>query len=232
MQARDVMTERVITVGPDTPVREIAAVLLKRRISAVPVVDQDGAVAGIVSEGDLIRRDELGTEARGRSWWLRLFDDTTELAERYAKSHGAKARDVMTRDVVSVDEAASLGDIAELLETRHIKRVPVMRGGRLAGIVSRADIVRALAASPSPALEPASADDQEIRARIVEKLRSEPWGDCWNTSVFVSGGVVEFWGTVGSEAERQASRIAAEGIPGVIEVRDRRGFQPHAVPGM
>lgn len=232
MQARDVMTERVITVGPDTPVREIAEVLLERRISAVPVVDQDGAITGIVSEDDLIHRDELGTESRGRSWWLRLFDDTTELAERYAKSHGTKARDVMTCDVVSVDETASLGDIAELLETRHIKRVPVMRDGRLAGVVSRADIVRALAASPDPALEPASADDHEIRSRIVERLRAEPWGNSWNTSVFVSGGVVELWGTVASEAERKASRIAAEGIPGVTDVRDRRGHQPHAVAGM
>ncbi len=232
MQARDVMTEHVITVGPDTPVREIAELLLERRISAVPVVDGDGAIAGIVSEGDLIHRDELGTEARGRSWWLRLFDDTTELAERYAKSHGTKARDVMTRDVVSVDETASLGDIAELLETRHIKRVPVMRDGRLAGVVSRADLVRALAASPAPALEPASTDDREIRARIVEKLRSEPWANCWNTSVFVSAGVVELWGTVESEAMRNASRIVAEGVPGVTEVRDRRGFQPHPVSAM
>jgi CBS domain-containing protein len=232
MQARDIMTEHVITVGPDTSVREIATLLLDKHISAVPVVDEAGALAGIVSEGDLIHRSEIGTEERGRSWWLRLFDDTSELAERYAKSHGAKARDVMTRDVVSVAETASVAEIAELLETKHIKRVPVTRDGALAGIVSRANIVRALAASPETAIEPASPDDAAIRRKIVDLLRAEPWGNCWNTSVFVTDGVVEFWGIVESEAERTASRIAAEGIAGVTEVRDRRGLHPHAPTGI
>ena len=232
MQARDIMTEHVITVGPDTPVREIATLLLEQHISAVPVVEESGAIAGVVSEGDLIHRSELGTEARGRSWWLRLFQDSSELAESYSKSHGAKARDVMTSDVISVDETASLADIAELLETRHIKRVPVTRDGNLVGIVSRANIVRALAASPPARPEPKSADDQEIRRRILDSLRSEPWSKNWNTSVFVSNGVVEFWGIVESEAERNASRIAAEDIPGVTEVRDRRGFQRHPMPGI
>ncbi len=227
MQARDIMTEHVITVGPDTSVREIATLLLDRHISAVPVVDETGALAGIVSEGDLIHRGEIGTEARGRSWWLRLFDDSTELAERYSKAHGAKARDVMTRDVVSVDESTSLADIAELLETRHIKRVPVARDGKPVGIVSRANFVGALAASPETAIEPASANDEAIRRQIIDLLQSEPWSNRWNTSVFVSEGVVEFWGTVESEAEREASRIAAEGIAGVSEVRDRRGLQPN-----
>ena len=232
MQARDIMTEQVITVGPDTPVREIATLLLERHISAVPVVDEAGALSGIVSEGDLIHRREIGTEQRGRSWWLRLFEDTTELAERYSKSHGAKARDVMTRDVVSVAETATVAEIAELLETKHIKRVPVTRDGALAGIVSRANIVRALAASRETPIEPASPDDQAIRRKIIDLLQSEPWGNCWNTSVFVSDGVVEFWGIVQSEAEREASRIAAESIAGVSSVRDRRGLQPHAPTGI
>ncbi len=232
MQARDVMTEHVITVGPDAAVREIATLLLERHISAVPVVEEGGVLIGIVGEGDLIHRSELGTEARGRSWWLRLFEDSTDLAERYSKSHGAKARDVMTRDVVSVSETASLSEIAELLETKHIKRVPVTRDGKLAGIVSRANIVRALAANPAPALEPASADDQEIRRQIIDLLKTEPWGNCWNTTVFVSDGVVEFWGMVESEAEREASRIAAEGIAGVSGVRDRRGLQRYPATGI
>jgi CBS domain-containing protein len=231
MQARDVMTEGVITVGPDTTVREIATLLLERHISAVPVIDDTDAVIGVVSEGDLIHRREIGTEARGRAWWLRLFEDSADLAASYRKSHGAKARDVMTRDVISVEESAPLADIAELLETRHIKRVPVMRDGKLTGIVSRANIVRALAASPEPPLRPASADDQVIRRRIIELLRDEPWGNMWNTSVFVSGGVVEFWGIVASEEEREASRIAAESVPGVAEVHDRRGLRPHNVTG-
>ena len=152
MQAKDVMTEGVITVGPDTPIREIASVLLERHISAVPVIDDTGSVIGVVSEGDLIHRPEIGTEARGRAWWLRLFEDNADLAASYSKSHGAKARDVMTRDVISVEESTPLADIAELLETRHIKRVPVTRDGKLAGIVSRANIVRALAASPEAPL--------------------------------------------------------------------------------
>jgi CBS domain-containing protein len=232
MQARDVMTEHLITVGPDTPVREIAKLLLDRHISAVPVVEEGGVLVGIVSEGDLIHRSELGTEVRGRSWWLRLFEDNIDLAERYSKSHGAKARDVMTRDVVSVDETASLSEIAGLLETRHIKRVPVTRDGKLAGVVSRANIVRALAASPAPALEQASPDDKVIRRQIMDLLQTEPWGNCWNMSVFVNDGVVEFWGIVQSEAEREASRIAAEGIAGVTEVRDRRGLQRYPATGI
>jgi len=232
MQARDIMTEHVITVGLDTSVREIATLLLDQHISAVPVVEADGALAGVVSEGDLIHRSELGTELPGRSWWLRIFEDTSKLAERYSKSHGAKARDVMTRDVISVDETAKLNEIAELLETRHIKRVPVTRDGRLAGIVSRANIVRALAASPQVQPEPASDDDQNIRREILELLRAEPWSKNWNTSVFVNNGVVEFWGVVDSEAERNASRVAAEEIHGVVEVRDHRGTQRHSMSGI
>jgi CBS domain-containing protein len=232
MLARDIMTEHVITVAPDTPVREIATILLEQHISAVPVVEKDGTIAGVVSEGDLIHRSELGTELRGRSWWLRLFEDTSELAERYSKAHGAKASDVMTRNVISVDESASLADIAELLETKHIKRVPVTRDGKLVGIVSRANIVRALAASPPARPEPTKSSDQEIRSQILEMLRTAPWSKNWNTSVFVKDGVVEFWGVVDSDAERNASRIAAEEIPGVVEVRDRRGAQRHPMPGI
>lgn len=232
MQAKDIMTEEVVTVGPEASVREIATLLLERHISAVPVVDENNAVLGIVSEGDLIHRSEIGTEARGRAWWLRLFDDSAELAERYSKSHGAIARDVMTRDVISVDETATLSEIAELLETKRIKRVPVTRGGELAGIVSRANIVRALAASPESPLKAASASDEAIRRQIIDLLQSAPWGNVWNTSVFVNDGVVEFWGVVESEAEREASRIAAEGIAGVNEVSDRRGLQTHPVAGI
>lgn len=223
MLARDIMTEEVVTVRPHEPVRDIANLLLERHISAAPVVDNQGDIIGIVSEGDLIRRSEIGTEAPGRAWWLRLFDDTAELAERYSKAHGATARDVMTRDVVTVDETASLSEIAELLETRHIKRVPVTRNGRLAGIVSRANLLRALAASPQASPEAVSADDQAIRREIVDRLQKAPWGRAWNTSVFVKDGVVEFWGTVDSDAERDASRIAATEVSGVKHVHDKRG---------
>ena len=232
MQAKDIMTIRVVTVGPDATVREIAAELLDKRISAVPVVDDKGAVLGIVSEGDLLRRQEIGTDVRHRSWWLSLFEDAAEMAAEYAKTHGVKARDVMTKDVVTVSDTASLGEVAEILMTRHIKRVPVMRDGKLAGIVSRANLLQALAAQPDKGLQPVSASDEEIRAKVVAALEAEPWGNTWNTNVLVAKGVVEFWGTVDSDAEREASRIVAENIAGVVEVKDRRGAQRSPASGL
>src|SRR5574338_371038 len=148
MQAKDVMTTRLATVAPDATVREIANLLLERRISAVPVVDSDGRLKGIVSEGDLIRRPELGT-LRHRSWWLSLLSNAEEDAISYVKTHGGHARDVMTPEVITVDETAPLEQIADTLEKHGIKRVPVLGKGKLVGIVSRADLLRGLVARQS-----------------------------------------------------------------------------------
>ncbi len=231
MQAKDVMTTRVVTVGSGTTVREIAGVLHEKGISAVPVVDDDGALLGIVSEGDLIRRQEIGTEKRRGSWWLRMLSNTESLAVDYAKSHGMHAKDVMTRDVITVSESALLVDVAEILESKRVKRVPVLRDGALVGIVSRANLVQALASRPERAPEQASGDDETIRSKVIGILDSEPWGGTW-TTVIVSNGIVDLYGTVVTEAERTASRVAAENVPGVAAVNDRRRAERYASSGI
>jgi CBS domain-containing protein len=167
MQAKDIMTTTAVTVRPDASIPEIAHLLLERRISAVPVVDSAGRLLGIVSEGDLMRRPETGTE-RHPSWWLSLVASPDERAMAYVKAHGGHARDAMTRDVISVSEEASLADVVELLEKHHIKRVPVLRDGRLCGIVSRADLLHGLVArKAAPA---AAASDRAIKVAVEKAL--------------------------------------------------------------
>ncbi|MDP2623233.1 MAG: CBS domain-containing protein [Actinomycetota bacterium] len=218
MLAKDIMTTNVVTVTPDARVREIAQLLLKRHVSAVPVVDAENRVVGIVSEGDLMRRPETGTE-RHRSWWLTLVAGSEDLARDYAKAHGVRAADVMSGNVVTVTEDTPVGTIARLLEERHIKRVPVLRNDKLVGIVSRADLLRGLASRPAqPGVSP-STDDRAIRERLLQTLRTEPWAPTYLT-VIVTDGMVHFWGVVSSEEERDALRVAANTVPGVRGVED------------
>jgi len=228
MQAKDIMTPQVITVGPDTTVREIAALLAEKGISAVPVVDH-GEVVGIVSEGDLIHRQELGTdEYRRRSSWLRIVEDRDAAAAFEAKAHGMCAREVMTRNLITVSESASLSEIADTLEGNNVKRLLVMRQRKLVGIVSRSNIVRALAARPVGANAPVSSDDDEVRNKVMEVLKNMPGTSPWLTTVIVSNGVVDLYGTVEEEGKREPSRIAIEKIQHVIEVRDHRSvLQPY-----
>ncbi len=147
MEAQDIMTRDVVTVGPDATVQEIAQLLVDRHVSAAPVVDAAGALLGIVSEGDLVRRLEIAGE-RQPSWWLAMISDPGERAKDYVKTHAQKASEIMTKNVATVNEATSVADIAHLLEERRIKRVPVLADGKLVGIVARADLLRALAVRP------------------------------------------------------------------------------------
>lgn len=225
MHARDIMTRDVVTVSPQATVREIAELLLGRRISAVPVVETDGRLCGVVSEGDLMRRPESGTEAR-HSWWLDLFASADESADAYVKAHGRTAGDVMTRDVVTVAPDATLGDVAGLLERRHIKRVPVVDGTRLVGIVSRADLLRALASAPTVHPAPVPAGDAEVRERVLAALRADGLpGTAWINPI-VSDGVVHLWGLADSERQRDAVRVAAETAEGVRSVLSHVGIRP------
>jgi CBS domain-containing protein len=216
MRARDVMTTDILTVGPDMDVRTIAQSLIERGISAVPVVDQAGQVVGIVSEGDLMRRAEAGTERRS-SWWLELLAGPEEKAHDYARSHGLTAKDVMTRAVVTVSEDAPLGQIATLLEEHRIKRVPVVRDGAIVGIVSRANLLHGLVAKE--AAPAAAADDAAIREHVIGGVKeagiAEPY-----LNVVVAGGIVHIWGLIGSEAQKDAIRVAAETAPGVKAVQN------------
>lgn len=217
MNARDIMTTRVITVTADAPVADIARLLVDNRISAVPVVDADQRVLGIVSEGDLMRRPENQTE-RHSSWWLALWELPEARAADYIHSHARTAGEVMTRDVVTVSEDAPLGEIAQLLEERRIKRVPVVRDGRLVGIVSRANLLHGLATAARPAA-PASTENRVLRERVVAALRADLGVLDTLINVIVRDGVVELWGQTDSETERRAIMVAAGRVSGVREVR-------------
>jgi CBS domain-containing protein len=216
------MTTKVVTVRPDTRVEEIAALLLERRISGVPVVDADGHLVGIVTEGDLMRRPEMGTE-RHRGWWLRMLGDDREQAAEYARAHGSRAEQVMTRHVVTVTEDTPLGEIARLLEEHRIKRVPVVRDGTLVGIVSRANLLHGLAARPTPAPPERWMDDRTIRDEVARVLEREAPATHGPLNVTVTNGVVELWGLVESEEARLAIRVAAENVAGVVAVKDNLG---------
>jgi CBS domain-containing protein len=228
MRAMDVMTTNVITVDPDTSVQAVAALLAERGISGVPVVNSANQLVGILSEGDLLHRVETGTERRSgrrRSWWLDTIGSDAELARDYVKSHGRSAKDVMTRDVISVSDTTDLADIATLLETRRIKRVPVVRDGKLVGIVSRANLVRALAAAGSQLTADTATDDRTIRRKLLAELRDQKWVHTWAADIIVRDGIVHIWVSDDRPGEeRQALRVAAENIPGV------RGVEEHIVP--
>lgn len=219
MKAKDIMTKPVVSVGLDTDVQEIARLLLKRRISAVPVVDGRGRVIGMVSEGDLMRRPESRTEGHA-SWWLDLLSGPEERARLYLKSHGLTARDVMSGKPITVTEDASLEKIATLLERRRIKRVPVLRRGKLVGIVSRANLLHGLAAARGkPARRTASPDSGRIRDAVMAELRKLGVQTLY-MNVVVADGVVHLWGYAESAAERRAIALAAKRTPGVKKVEN------------
>ena len=225
MQAKDVMTRDVTTVAPEATVQEIAKLLLERRISAVPVVNAENELLGVVSEGDLIRRPESGT-TRPASWWLSLLTTPEDSALDYVKTHGGHARDVMTQKLITVDEETPLWEVARTLEKHHVKRVPVLKDGKLVGIVSRADLLRALAAQQ--AAPAASADDRALKSAVEQAFRDAELEGQF-VSVVVSGGVVHLWGAAESDAEKQALRVAAENVAGVKQVRDDIGVLPARV---
>jgi CBS domain-containing protein len=217
----DVMTRDVVVAGPETPVTEIAKRLVERRISAVPVVGADGTVVGIVSEGDLLRRREIGTE-RHASWWLEVFGDADALARDYTKAHGLVAADVMSSPVVCVEEKAALATCADMLQAHRIKRVPVLRRGKLVGIVSRADVVRALVMHASVAAKPADGapNDRTIERTLRERMNAESWAKSGFVNAVVRGGTVELRGYARSEDQRRGLQVLAREIPGVRAVED------------
>lgn len=216
--AADVMTTDVITVSPETTVRDIAVLLHTKRISGVPVADAAGNILGIVTEGDLVHQEAVAGEHR-RSWWLALFDDPTNLARDYTKTHGRIARDVMTSSVISVGPAATLPEIAATLERYRIKRVPVVEDKKLVGIITRSNLLQALAATDVS--RPSVPDDRAIRQQLLAELQKQPWVHMALKNIMVQDGVVSLWGMVSTDDERQALRIAAENVPGVKRVEDQ-----------
>jgi CBS-domain-containing membrane protein len=219
MKASDVMVSNVISVRPDTTVRDIAEKLISNRISAVPVVDDRGAVIGIISEGDLIHRIEVGTE-RKHSWWLKILGDKGVFARDFLKSHAVKAADVMTRPVITASPDMPLGDLASMLERHRIKRVPIVDNGKLVGIVSRANLVQALVALRRDIPAESKMEDSTVRDKILSEYRSKLLVNPSQINVIVHDGVVELWGEAESSDEKDALRLAAELTPGVRKVDD------------
>ena len=223
LTAADVMTTGVITVTPETPIHEIVKLLCDHHISGVPVIGDEEQLLGIVSEGDLIGHAQLVGEQR-RSWWQTFLNGPTVLAQHYAKSHGRSASDVMTENVVTVVETTSVADTARALEQHRVKRVPVMRNGRLVGIVTRSNLLQVLATTDVS--KPMNVADRVIRERLNDELEDQPWACLPSMNIVVQNGVVHLFGIVQSEEERHAMRLAAENQAGVTAVEDHLSIVP------
>jgi CBS domain-containing protein len=218
MNAADVMTKRVLSVRPDATLSEAVEVMLKNGISGLPVVDSSGALVGMLTEGDLLRRVETGTE-RKRARWLEFLLGPGKMAAQYVHAHGRKVSEVMTNEVRTVGPATLLEDVVQLMEKQRIKRVPVVEQGRLVGIVSRANLMQALMAVSS-AIPPTSTSDEEIRARLWADLEKTGWAPIGLINVIVRDGIVHLHGTITDGRERSALCTAAENVPGVKAVQD------------
>ena len=222
MDASAIMTRGVVTVAPDTAISDVAKIMIDKQISGVPVLDR-GSLVGLISEGDLVRRAEIGSEHR-RSRWMELAFSNPKLAADYAKEYGRKAADVMTRDVITVAPSTPVGEIANILATRHIKRVPVVAKGELVGIVSRANLIQALATN-RPSSAAGTARDHDIQEAIFQEMRNRRWTlSPTEANVIVHNNEVHLWGYIGSEEARRATIVIAENIPGVRRVHDHMEY--------
>ena len=224
MKAADLMTTAVVTVAEDATAQEAAALMVRHRVSALPVLDASGKLVGIVSEGDLMRRAELGTE-RERSWWLEFLTSDKTLATDYLKAHGRKVSEVMTRKLITVPPDTPINEIALLLENHAIKRVPVLDQGKLVGIVARANLLQALAGLKLEAPAPRAGKDSVLREEILERLRGAPWRP-WLLNVTVKDGVAHLWGIANGAEEKAAAGVAAENAPGVAAVNNHIIVRP------
>ena len=217
MKASDVMTRRVITVSRDASILEAARLMLQKRISGLPVVDDKGRLIGIVTEGDFLRRAETATE-RKRSQWLEFLIGPGRLADEYVHSHGRKVEEVMTPDPRTVTEDTPLEAVVHVMERNHIKRLPVVSGDQLVGIISRANLLHGLA-SLARETPPTAKDDTTIRDRVLSDLEKQPW-NATGINVIVRNGILELSGVIFDERQRQALKVAAENVPGVKTVHD------------
>jgi CBS domain-containing protein len=217
MNIGDIMTQEVISIGPGATVRDAAQLMLTEHVSGLPVIDDSHTLVGIVTEGDLLRRSENKTEKRRPHWMEFLLGDAA-LAAEYAKTHGRRVDEVMTPDVTVVPEDAPLDVAVALMERKRVKRLPVVRNGRVVGIISRANFLRALTAGLPQAS--VSRGDLAIRDQIKKELHAHAWGRVIERQVLVTDGIVDLWGVVTSDSQRRAICIAAENVPGVKQVRD------------
>ena len=224
MQARDVMSPKVVCIAVTESVFEAAELMLGARVNAVPVVNDKGAVVGIVSEADLLRRAEIGTDAK-KGWLARLLDSESSAAHDFVSANTRRVADVMSRDVVTADLDTPLRDLVDTMERRGIKRIPIVSDGVLVGMVSRADLLRALLSREpdNPVLQPT---DRALRDAVAAAIEKHPWSSRWPVNVFANDGVVHLWGFVENEDVLKALRVAAENVPGVRKVKNHLRLMP------
>lgn len=230
MRASEIMTRDVATVTPDASVQDAARRMTDKRVSGVPVVTADGHLVGMLTASDLLHRVETGTEKR-RSWFSSFIANPDQMARQFTKSHGLKVHEVMSRHVISVREDASLSEVADVLDTNNLKRVPVVRDGGVVGIISRGDLVRALS-QVSVGTPVAKSDDATLQSNIVEQIRNQQWLDSAFINLTVKDGVVETWGVVPSTDQRRALQVLIEEFPGVEKIEDHlKVGMPHSTAG-
>lgn len=217
MRAHQIMTRQVITVGPDTPIVEAAGIMLRNHISGLPVISASGKLVGIVSEGDFLRRAEIGTQRRRRRW-LKFLLGPGSAAIDFVHEQGRRVGEVMTPEPFTVTEDTALEEIVELMEKYHVKRLPVMRGDHLVGIVSRSNLLQAVAGLAREVPDP-TADDDHIRERITATIEKNDWMP-FGLNVVVRNGVVHLNGVITEERARKAAIVAAESVAGVKEIHD------------
>jgi CBS domain-containing protein len=218
MKAQDVMSRPVFSIMPTDSVTSAIRIMLQNQISGLPVIDANGQLQGMVTEGDFVRRSETGTQ-RQRPRWLAFLLGPGRLADEYTRTHGRKVSDVMSPAPVTVTEDTPLEEVVAVMEERRIKRVPVMKGDKVVGIISRANLLYALA-SLARESKPTGIDDRAIRERLYAELQGQNWAPTGSLDVIVRGGMVELWGVISDERKRQAMIVAAENIPGVKRVED------------
>jgi len=219
MRVKDVMSSPAVTIGEDAPIAEAIRVLLGARVSGLPVVDATGRVTGVVSEGDFLRRPELGTEA-SRPHWMEWLLSPGRLALDYTHANGRKVGEVMTRDACTIGEDAALAEAVNLMQKRNVKRLPVVKDGKISGIVTRADLVRTLSTFIAPAYEDALSTDAEIRAALMAELGSQTWAPAACVTIDVKDGIVTMSGPISDNRQRDAIKVAAENVTGVKGIRD------------
>ena len=221
MRAHQIMTRDVITVTPQTSIEEAARIMLRSHIGGLPVLDDAGKLVGIVSESDFLRRSEIGT-GRKRPAWLQFLIGPGREAGDFIRERGRKIEDVMTEDPLTVGEETPLEDVVRLMEKKRIKRLPVMSGSRLTGIVTRSNLLQAVASLAHEIPDP-TADDDHIRNRITRTVNATDWRPI-GFEVTVRNGVVHLHGIITTDKARQATIVAAENTAGVKQVHDHLCF--------
>lgn len=222
MLASEIMTRSVVTITPDASILDAVRLMIGQRISGLPVVDNDGNLEGILTEGDLLRRFETGTEKR-RPRWLEFLRGPGQQAEDYVRTHGRKVREIMTEEVATASPDATLDTVVDVMERRRVRRVPIVTNGKLAGVVSRADLLKVLGTALDQQTT-ATEGDEALRTAVIDELNRQDHGARARVSVVVTDGVVYLEGLVYDPRERTAMRVAAENVPGVKEVRDNIQF--------